>query len=402
MVSGAPLGPPGAPLAQDDLRIGWSELAQTITGFGGSDKWHPLFSEELADSLFDADKGVGLSILRVAIGPEGDYQGNWLNARKAAERGALVWATPWSPPGEWKDNGRTAKGGHLLPAHYREWAERLAGFAQKLKQRSGVSLAGISPQNEANYVAKWNSCVYSPAELVSFIKVLGPELAHLDPPPMMITPEAGSWPPLWGYTDAIAADPAAAKLVAVFSAHQYDGVSAPKSSLRPIWQTEYSTFDASDPSIANGLAVAKAVHEALVTANVSAWHYWWLMSLTEDNEGLLGPGGTKTKRLYTLGNYSKFVRPGFRRMALTGGPNGVLASAFRDCAGKLAVVAINTNASPTALGIVFDDVLPTRLTPWVTSATANLDRAADVDAQAGHFQVTLAEKSVTTLVGSVP
>ena len=62
--------------------------------------------------------------------------------------------------------------------------------------------------------------------------------------------------------------------------------------------------------IADGLVWADWIYDAIVVGNASAWHAWWMTSLNNDNEGLLLMGGGVTKRLYTVGNYSKFIRPG--------------------------------------------------------------------------------------------
>ena len=115
-----------AKIGPADLVVSWNEMHQTMAGFGASDKYHEAMDDEQADLLFSVDKGIGLSLLRVAIDPNGDYIGQYSNAKLAAARGAAVWATPWSPPAEWKDNQRTSKGGHLRAAHYADWAARLA------------------------------------------------------------------------------------------------------------------------------------------------------------------------------------------------------------------------------------------------------------------------------------
>jgi glucuronoarabinoxylan endo-1,4-beta-xylanase len=382
--------------------VNWNELHQTMVGFGGSDKNHAALTDDQADLLFSPDKGIGLSILRVAIDTNGNYQGQYSNSTKAAARGAIIWATPWSPPAQWKDNGSTTNGGHLLAAHYIEWAKLVSGFAAKLQQNAGVPLSALSPQNESNYVTTWNSCVYTPQELVAFIKVLGPQLAALNPRPRLLAPEMASWGPLWDYTSAILADANVASMVDVFSVHQYNGVEAPKTTARPIWETEYSTFDPPVTTIDNGIAVAKAVHDAIVTGNASAWHYWWLIGRNADNEGLLNQGAVKTKRLYTVGNYSKFVRPGFVRIGTTGGPTGVQASAFRDCSGKFAFVVINTNPTDTPLGIVFNGVVGGTVTPWVTSRTLDLAAGTPVPVSGGRAAAVLPASSVTTFVGTSP
>jgi glucuronoarabinoxylan endo-1,4-beta-xylanase len=87
------------------------------------------------------------------------------------------------------------------------------------------------------------------------------------------------------------------------------------SNARLIWETEMSSFDAFDPSIGNGLMVAQWVHDAIANG-VTAWHYWWLLNLNGDNEGLIGHNvgsdpietanpSITTKRVYTVGNFSK-------------------------------------------------------------------------------------------------
>ena len=54
------------------------------------------------------------------------------------------------------------------------------------------------------------------------------------------------------------------------------------------------------------------------------------------------PPATITKRLYTLGNFSKFVRPGFVRVGTSGGPGGVYVSAYKDpVANTVATLAIS-------------------------------------------------------------
>ena len=208
--------------------------------------------------------------------PSGTYlSGNYANATKAAARGAIVWAAPWTPPAAWKDNGSVNNGGHLLPAYYDAWATRLADFASQLQQNAGVPLYGISVQNEPDFTASYNSAIYTPQEMVNFVKVLGPKLAALTPKPKLITPDSASWDALWGFSDAIIADPVAAPYPEILATHQYFGT--PGSRVIPpgkrVWQTEMSSFEGFTTDIGNGITVAKWIHGALVNASASAWHY---------------------------------------------------------------------------------------------------------------------------------
>lgn len=90
---------------------------QVIRGFGWSSAWHGALTTSEADALFTT---IGLSILRVRIDPTGAWSDEIGNAQLAQARGALVIATPWSPPASMKDNGSTISGA-LLPQHYGDY-----------------------------------------------------------------------------------------------------------------------------------------------------------------------------------------------------------------------------------------------------------------------------------------
>src|SRR4029078_11688506 len=135
-------------------------------------------------------------------------------------------------------------------------------------------------------------------------------------------------------------------------------------------QTEVSSFDGPSTDIGNGIAVAGWIHNALVNAGASAWHYWWLTGRNNDNEGLLNVGGIRTKRLFALGNFSKFIRPGFVRVGTTGGPGGVQVSAYKDpLTNAPALVAINGSGADVPFGATMSGISAAAVTPWVTSAT---------------------------------
>src|SRR5690606_28451689 len=106
------------------------QARQVITGFGASSAWTAQsLTDEEADLFFSRERGLGLSLLRLRIAPDG---ATWENvaAIRAHERGVALWAAPWSPPGAWKTNGSDVNGGSLLVEHYQDWADRLAEFAR--------------------------------------------------------------------------------------------------------------------------------------------------------------------------------------------------------------------------------------------------------------------------------
>ena len=400
--------------AHADVTVNFSDVHQTIDGFGAADVWLNALSDSQADLFFSPTAGIGLSILRMGIEVDGSSLSSYSDATKAAARGAKIWAAPWSAAAAYKDNNNVNNGGHLCAAagqgscnasHYNDWANTLTNYAASFQQNTGVPLYGLSIQNEPDYTASYESMNYTNQEMENFIKVLGPKLAALNPRPKILMPEVSSWGNAWGFSSAILGDSAAAPYLDIIAAHQYAGVSGPPQTYtQHIWETEMSSFEGFDPSISNGIGVAKWIYDALTIGNVNAWHYWWLMSDNTDDEGLIGNGKgdtTITKRLYTMGNYSKFVRPGFVMVGVGGSsPVNVWVTAFKNpSTGDFVIVAINNNGD-TPVNFDLNGLTASSVTPWVTSTSLNLAAQSSVPVTNGVLSYTLPTYSVTSFVGS--
>jgi glucuronoarabinoxylan endo-1,4-beta-xylanase len=145
--------------------------------------------------------------------------------------------------------------------------------------------------------------------------------------------------------------------------------------------------------------VAEWIHSALVVGEASGWLYWWYQA-SADNEGLVITAGTLTKRCYTLGNYAKFVRPGYVMVDVTGNSNtNLLLSAFTATDGTVVVVAVNKGTSAATVPItIAGGTAPASCTPNVTSSSANLAAGTPVTATGGTFSASLAATTVTTFV----
>jgi glucuronoarabinoxylan endo-1,4-beta-xylanase len=140
--------------------------------------------------------------------------------------------------------------------------------------------------------------------------------------------------------------------------------------------------------------MATTIHNDLTKANLNAWHIWWLYNAS-GNGGCLYDTSTKvwTKRLWVLGNYARFVRPGYMRVSTSGTvPSGVLVTAYQNPAdGTVVVVAINSNTAATPLSLYVS---------WVTSATDSLASKSAITVSNARFSATLDPQSVTTFVGT--
>ena len=380
------------------LGVDTARRHQRITGFGASSAWTGgSISEDTADQFFSAERGIGLSLLRMHITPEGDSS-EMATARRAAARGVLVWAAPWSPPGEWKTSGTATNGGSLLPEYYQDWADRLASFAVTMNE-AGVPLYALSAQNEPNWTAEWETCVYTPQELVTFVgEYLAPALEQASPDTKLLGPESIDWITLKQYADPLLADATTNAALDIVGVHAYGGTpfayTAPAENGKEFWETEVS-YDANTGQLA-ALETARQIQRHLVEGGVNAFHYWWL---TSTSSGALMMSGELLPQAYALGHYSKFIRPGFVRVEVPAKPTpGVWSSAFFDPAShRTVLVLVNENSADFAFDLRVDGAAPIQVTPWVTREGESL-AAHEPVAFESPFSYVLGAQTVVSLV----
>ena len=158
--------------------------------------------QELLNAYYDAEKGIGYSLLRTTIhssdfSPESytyieegdadlktfsiahDKQYRIPMIKKATETagGAItLYASPWSPPAFMKTNGSMLKGGKLKPEFRQSWANYYAMFI-KAYEAEGMPIWGLTIQNEPMATQTWESCIYTAEEERDFLRdYLGPTL----------------------------------------------------------------------------------------------------------------------------------------------------------------------------------------------------------------------------------
>ncbi|SDN03981.1 glycoside hydrolase family 30 protein [Siphonobacter aquaeclarae] len=178
------------------------------------------------------------------------------------------------------------------------------------------------------------------------------------------------------------------------------------------WQSEYCVLgdnegeingNGRDLSMTSALYVARVIHNDLVNANASAWHWWLAVSPYDYKDGLVYVDKNKTdgqyyssKLLWAMGNFSRFVRPGAVRVSVTDTDpaDGLLVSSYRNTDNQLVTVLINSR--PEAREVQLDQadraLAPVRV--YETSETRDL---APVTVSAGGT-LTLAPRSVVTVI----
>jgi len=403
-----------------DVTVNLSGLQQKITGFGVSSAWAGSYRNASdADYLWSTTKGAGLSLLRIRYGD------GLAIAKSAAAAGATVWMTPWgtgtngATGGSFtttQSNPSGCNGSFPVLTNPSGLASALVTWVNNAKTQ-GVPIYAVSAGNEPDSCGINSTTVYSAAQLAAWIDVLGPAMAAINV--KVMAPETMNWYGFPSYFNAIKNDAAAYSAVSIFAGHRYglgpdsknaDVVAANKviaaDPSKEYWETEVDTGtgsgDSSGDGIASALLMAKQMHADLTVANLNAWHLWWLYNAS-GNGGFLYDTSNNvwSKRLWVLGNYSRFVRPGYVRVSTSGTvPSGVLLTAYKNPAdGTVVVVAANTNSSATPISLYVSGVVPCSITPWVTSAADNLVSKSAITVSNARFNATLDAQSVTSFVG---
>jgi len=405
---------PGAALPAA-VTVNWSDVRQVIDGFGASSAWRSTWNATVADRYFSTNSGLGLSLLRTRITPGGNTVENSI-MQLAQARGARVWSAPWSPApaAQFKSNGATNDGSFIGNAtNYQAYASQLAGYVLNMKNQYGVALYALSIQNEPDAnVTTYESCKWTAQQIHDFVPYLSSALAASNVAATKIMlPESQNWTDPQGLRLTTMNDAATAALVGIIANHNYvpdndngdqNSPAAINNYGKALWETEVSTFSAYDGSMTNGIYWAQRLHAFLTVAQVNAWHYWWLSGA--NNEGLADSTDVVAKRGYVLGQFSRFVRPNFRRLGVVTNSGIALVSAYRDTnSSRFAIVAINRSlTNPVSLTVSLSNLttnLVSFVTPWITSSSLSLAAQTSVNVTNAAFTYTLPALSVVTFVG---
>jgi glucuronoarabinoxylan endo-1,4-beta-xylanase len=341
------------------VTVNWSSPRQIIDGFGaaGAGEVETLTPAQM--DFFYTSSGIGLQWYRMQIypdlkdcqtdqatGPNGScvtvssgptIAGEDLAmAQAAVARGARVFASEWSPPGSMKDNGAFQTGGKMIgnSTNYTNLANIQAAFVTLMERTYRVPIYAISPQNEPQISQHYPSCVWTTTQLHDYIPYLRSALntAGYSNVKIMVAEDTP-----WGINIAAAPmdDAKTAADVAIVASHGY-AVPQPRGPLsfehdagQHVWETEVSDSNTYDGTITSALNYASQIHYYLTNAQVNYWGYWLLDANGDfaDNEALTDKNSNIAKRAYAIGNWSRFVLPGWHRVPVTNSTS-LLVTAF--------------------------------------------------------------------------
>lgn len=299
-------------------------------------------------------------------------------------------------------------------AEYAEWLLAMVLRAQAL----GVTLPYLSVANEPSY----NRNMMSGAFIRDVIKNLGPRLRAAGLPTLFVTPDDVRSSDAAAKTMTIMADPVARSYVGALATHLYDepltNVGQMKALAQqyglPLWMTETSMGLAGSFGFGNGpFDWADLIHQLISTYDVTALDYQWgfigtagngsLIDLNSDPATNAYAGYTLRKEYYVTGQYSRWVRPGARRILADSTGGNIKVTAYVDGT-QVTIVALNSAASLSESVLFNLAGLPgiTSLTPVRTSGTENWATLPPINVTGTSFTATLPHGSLTTFTATLP
>lgn len=193
----------------ETIVVNSKELKHEILGFGGAftEASGYVFSnspKEIQDQIiklyYDKKEGINYNLGRMSINSSDFGLGNYTylpdgcedlsrfslerdlkyvipmykKAKKLSNQ-IQITSAPWSPPPFMKSNKQMNYGGKLLKEYYDLYAQYLVKYIIEMC-KNGVDIQYLSLQNEPEATQTWDSCIYTPEEMIELAKIVYPKL----------------------------------------------------------------------------------------------------------------------------------------------------------------------------------------------------------------------------------
>lgn len=391
---------------------------------------------------------------------EGDGTYNWNRqagqvwfAKAAQEFGVnKLLVFPNSPPINFTKTGRAYASGrnsNLAAENYDKYGDYLAQVIKGLGEK-GLKVDYVSPVNEPQWdwsdggqegTPFWNT------EIAGIVKSLDAALSRHSLGTKIDVAEAGKINYLYeqadkdGRGEQIRAffHPESSNYIAdlthvspTISAHSYFTTSPYESAVKQrsqvatevksvsglsFWMSEYCILgdnggdingSGRDLGIDPALYMARVIHNDLTVANASAWHWWLAISPYNYKDGLVYIDKDKadgnfyeSKMLWALGNFSRFIRPGYQRIAVDTGKGNqlspdLLVSAYQsENQDEVVMVLVNSGIKDFEVKVQVDGNSSSIKSLYLTSKNMDLH---SIEVDASNETVTIPARSIITVV----
>ena len=399
-----------------DVLVDPSKQFQTFIGIGAAltdaaaETFYKLTEEnqdKFLEAYYSRENGIGYSLGRTIIHScdfssgsytyieEGDKELKTFNidhdrqyrlpfTKKAIEAAGgklTMYASPWSPPAFMKTNNNMLQGGKLKPEFYQPWANYYVKFIEAY-EAEGIPLWGLTIQNEPMAVQRWESCIYTAEEERDFLKnYLGPTLEKAGMGDKKVIVWDHNRDLLFQRASVILNDPEAAKYVWGTGFHWYedwkDGIPMFDNvqNVNEVFPDKNLIFT---EGCNEGYDISKIEEERLAERygrsmindfnnGTVAWTDWNILLDETGGPNHVGNlcfapthGDTNTGELtltysyYYIGHFSKFIRPGAKRISSVSSSNSLLSTAFVNVDGSVVIVAMNQSDTPLEYSITMN------------------------------------------------
>ena len=380
-------------ISAQNITINADSIFQIIRGFGGMNyvTWGVEMNESDRELAFGNEPGeIGLSILRIPVSPDANSFSRELpTAAYAAQKGAIVFASPWNPPSNMIE-AINSTDNRLLPEFYDDYVNHLNSFVSFM-ENNNVPLYAISVQNEPDWHG-WTT--WTPTEILTFVKENAQNINC-----KVIAPESYSY--RRQMSDPLLNDSVANAHFDILGTHLY-GTS--KSNYyyplayqknKEIWMTEHllGSNDPEPDAWSLSMELADEINTCM-DANFSAFVYWYIHRFY----GLINNEGNITNKGYTISQFAKFIRPGMHRVyASFNAVSNVNTTAFKTDS-SLVIVVVNHNNTATNLDFTIQNSIAgvDSLTKFTTSATKKMVNDGTILLDAGSFSTSVDGNSITS------
>ena len=378
-----------------------SKTFQTYLGMGGAftdasaETFYKLpknIQEQIIKAYFDPIDGIGYNLGRISIHScdfssssftyvkENDKELTSFSithdlafripfikqAQEKSNNGITFFASPWSPPAWMKTNNNMLRGGKLKPEMSQTWANYYIKFVNEYEKR-GIPIWGLTVQNEPMSPQRWESCTFTAEEERDFVKnYLGPTLwkNNLKRVKLMIWDHNRGL--IYQRAKVVYDDPEASKYVWGAGFHWYMGDHFDNVRLvhdaypdKELLFTEGCLYPFDSTKVNDwqwGEVYAKSIINDFNNWSVG-WTDW---NLILDENG--GPNHVKNfcyapvianvkkgtvqymNSFYYIGHFSKFIKPGARRIACSSVLDEIIATSFKNPNGEIVTIALNSTS----------------------------------------------------------
>ncbi len=350
--------------------------------------------QEFLKAHFDENEGIGYTLSRTSIHScdfssasftyvtnedkdlntfsidhDREYRIPMIRQAIAAAGGELLfYASPWSPPAFMKTNQNMLQGGKLLPEYNDAWALYYTKFI-KAYEKEGIPIWGITLQNEPMAVQTWESCVYTADEERDFLKNhLGPVMEKEGLGDKKIVVWDHNRDLIVNRANTIFEDPEAAKYAWGIGFHWYEDWAGGKQMFENLDRVQEAypdkkllftegCADSFDPDNLYFWGNAERYGSNMINDFNQGTVGWTDWNILLDERG--GPNhvgnfcfapvhaNTKTGELiytpsyYYIGHFSKFIRPGAKRISTASSRSHLLSTSFQNNDGSIVTVVMN-------------------------------------------------------------